>query len=172
MLGKSDSDVVKGTLASVKQHNLNHEVLTAEQIKVRFPVFQPDNDEIGIFESEAGYLNPEKCVNAYQLMAGHFGAQLHFHESVASWKEVLHETMGVIIEVSTDSGRVVHTRKLVLAVGAWAPQVYGSVLPMDLYAERRVLYWFQPTAHVKKFKVIYYIVCFYYVYYIYIFSDD
>ena len=153
MLGKSDSDVVSGTLASVRQHQLHHEVLNAEQIKARFPVFQPDPDEIGIFESEAGYLNPEKCVNAYQLMAVHFGAQLHFHESVVSWKEITDNSAGVVLEVVTDTGRVVYTKKLVLAVGAWAPQVYGSVLPLNLYVERRVLYWFQPTDLVAKFKV-------------------
>ena len=155
MLGKSDSDVVSGTLASVRHHQLDHEVLNADQIKARFPVFQPEPDEIGIFESEAGYLNPEKCVNAYQLMATHFGAQLHFHESVASWKEIIDPSAGIILEVVTDTGRVVYTKKLVLAVGAWAPQLYGSVLTLNLYVERRVLYWFQPTDLVPKFKVIF-----------------
>ena len=52
MMGMPDSVVVRGTLASVKEHNLPHEVLTAEEIKNRYPAFRPSHDEIGILESE------------------------------------------------------------------------------------------------------------------------
>ena len=55
MIGLPTSAVVKGTLKSVADHNLAHEVLTAEEIINRFKVFQPAKGEIGVFENEAGY---------------------------------------------------------------------------------------------------------------------
>lgn len=45
--------------------------------------------------------------------------------------------------VTTSCG-IYMTRKLVLTVGAWAPELFNSVLPFDLFLERRVLFWFEP----------------------------
>jgi hypothetical protein len=39
---------------------------------------------------------------------------------------------------------------VVLAVGAWAPSLYGGSLPLPLYIERRVLYWFRPDAETQE----------------------
>jgi sarcosine oxidase len=50
-----------------------------------------------------------------------------------------------------DSGLMVQTdkqcyacHKLVLAVGTWAPGLFGDILPFPLHIERRVMFWFQP----------------------------
>ena len=63
---------------------------------------------------------------------------------------------------------VYFARKLVLSVGAWAPQLYGqndalrALVP--LHIERRVLFWFHPTHNDAKtrddFKVCPYIFLF------------
>ena len=44
------------------------------------------------------------------------------------------------------------THKIVLAVGPWAPALYGSEIPVQLHVERRVQFWFQPI-NPNLFKV-------------------
>lgn len=62
MIGKENSSILVGTLNSVRAHNLDHEVLTSQEIRRRFRVFETEDDEYAVYESEAGYLNPETCV--------------------------------------------------------------------------------------------------------------
>ena len=65
MIGKPDSIVITGTMASNRAHNLPHEVLSAADIRRRYPVFNVKDDDIGIFEVDAGYLVPENCIQVF-----------------------------------------------------------------------------------------------------------
>lgn len=47
MIGLPDSEVISGTMASVKEHDLKHEILTSEEIRKRFPAFNVSSREIG-----------------------------------------------------------------------------------------------------------------------------
>lgn len=133
--------IIQGTLASVRTHSLPHEILSAEQITERFPVFKPPSvDTIGILESEAGYLIPEACVEAHFKMAEKYGAELHFEESLVAWEQIRES----LFKVTTDLGKVYLSKKLVMSVGPWAPDIYGSSIPIPLHVERRVLFWFKP----------------------------
>jgi len=147
MIGHPDSTVVKGTLRSVAEHNLPHEVLSSAEIRRRFPAFQPalDDEIIGILEEDAGYLVPELCVQAHCAAAERNGCRLNYEEALVSW-DLLEDGSGVRV---TTTKAVYVAGKIVLAVGAWAPEVYGKSLEssggMRLHASRRVLYWFNPT---------------------------
>jgi sarcosine oxidase len=163
MIGLPDSEVIRGTLESVKNHKLRHEVLNSNEIKVRFPAFHLSPDEIGVYESDAGYLVPEACVSAHLDMAIDNGADLRFSESVTSWSQLLRPTEaagGEVFEVITSRTDKNHdiiissylTMKIVLAVGPWAPEFFGDQIPMKLHVERRVLYWFKPVQNETIFK--------------------
>ena len=58
------------------------------------------------------------------------------------------------------------TKKLVIAAGPWAPELYGdeNSTSLSLHAERRVQYWFEPKTNKELFKVIlsyqYHALCF------------
>ena len=43
-------------------------------------MFQPADDEIGLYEDEGGYLIPEKCIEAHIRVAQRYGAELRFEE--------------------------------------------------------------------------------------------
>ena len=47
MIGSLDSEVIQGTMKSVEEHNLLHEVLDAKEIKKRYPLFNVSADDIG-----------------------------------------------------------------------------------------------------------------------------
>jgi glycine/D-amino acid oxidase-like deaminating enzyme len=86
MIGDTDSVVVRGTLRSILEHSLPHEILNAQQVRERFPVFELKDTDIAIFEKDAGYINPEVCIDAYLRMANDFGAKLLFEEEMVSWE--------------------------------------------------------------------------------------
>ena len=47
MIGSPDSEVIQGTMKSVKEHNLLHEVLDAQEIRKRYPLFNVSPADIG-----------------------------------------------------------------------------------------------------------------------------
>jgi glycine/D-amino acid oxidase-like deaminating enzyme len=151
MIGFPDSVVVQGTLNSIATHSLSHQIFSAIELKERYPVLTPPSSEIiGVFETEAGYLIPEACITAHCAIAEENGALLKYQESLLSWKQS--EKQPELVEITTDAGRYL-TKKLVLTVGAWAPELYGSTINLELRTERRVLYWFRPSNHNDSFKV-------------------
>src|SRR3989338_2564137 len=140
MIGRRDSHLVSGVLASVKQHQLAHQILTPAEVMERFPEFHLGEDEVAVFEEDAGYLDPERCIAAHLRMASHLGARLRFEERMLGWEQ----TPDGRLRVCTDRAVFV-AKKLVLSVGTWAPELYGAALGLPLRVERRVLYWFEPT---------------------------
>lgn len=53
-------------------------------MKDRHPVFQLSDDEIAVYESNAGYLFSKLCIQSYIYMAKECGAALHFDETMLS----------------------------------------------------------------------------------------
>jgi len=155
MVGTPDSEVVSGVLRSIKEHNLDHKIYTAKQMREVYPTFRLAEDEIAVYEANAGYLMAELCVEAYIAMARQHGAEVHFEEPMLDWRAcVLAEDGSEGVEVRTARG-VYRARRLVLSVGAWAPSLYGSAIPhVPLFIERRVLFWFEcDEDKVQQFNV-------------------
>ncbi len=145
MIGKRGSEIIEGTLRSIEEHSLPHQVYSAAEVKARYPVFDPQEDEIGIYEDNAGYLHPELCIESYVHMAVAAGATAKYGEKLLSFEEK--EVNGKkVVSLTTTQGKYT-CDKLVLTVGVWAPELYGQDLSqetMKLWCERRVLYWFKP----------------------------
>lgn len=149
--------VLAGTLASIRKYKLEHEVLSAAEVKARFPCFNLNESEVAIYEKDAAVLIPEMCIIAYLRMAADYGAELRYHESMETYSMLEDGTYNI----QSSTGCTYRCKKLVLSVGAWAPQLYGNVLATDeaslnlppLYLERRVLYWFN-TANNTAFQEI------------------
>ena len=53
MIGLPGGIVVKGTLASAKTHHLQHELLSVEEVRRRFPAIDPRDDMFAIFMMQA-----------------------------------------------------------------------------------------------------------------------
>ena len=85
MIGAADSEVVRGTLASVARHNLPYELLDRTMMARRFPQFALRPGEQAVFERNAGFVNPEVVVQAHLELAARDGADLRFETPVRSW---------------------------------------------------------------------------------------
>ncbi|HEX5688037.1 MAG TPA: N-methyl-L-tryptophan oxidase [Ideonella sp.] len=144
MIGAPDSVLVEGARRSAQQHGLAHELLSAAEIRARFPVLQPEADMVGVWEPRAGVLAPEACVAAQLDQARRCGATLHFDEPVDRW-----QPDGGDVSVFT-ALRHCRARQLIISAGAWA----ASLLPglrLPFRVERQVLHWLAPTADAAAF---------------------
>src|SRR6266550_7056500 len=85
------------TLAAAEQFGIEHEVLTAPEIRHRFPVFKIAGDEVGYFEPGAGLLRPEECIRTQLALAQEDGATIHRDEKVLGF-----DASDSIVTVTTD----------------------------------------------------------------------
>ncbi len=137
MIGAPDSMVVTGARHSARTHGLRHELLTAREVRERFPALQPDDDMVAVWEPRAGVLFPESCIAAHLDRARAHGADLHFGEPMLRWEP---DSEGVRVFTARGEHRA---GQLLISAGAWA----GSLLPdlaLPLKVERQVLFWFEP----------------------------
>lgn len=145
MLGTPDSDVVKGSLRSAREHGLDHELLDAAEIHRRFPPLTPRQEVVAFYEKDAGALFPEASNAAHLEVAARHGAELHFEEPVTEWRM---DRSGVV-EVRTTRGRY-EAERLILAPGAWASWLF-NIPWLPLTVEPQVLYWFAPVGGAAAF---------------------
>lgn len=144
MIGPADGVLVCGARRSAEQHRLSHEVLTAEEVRSRFPVLRPADDMVAVWEPRAGVLFPEACIGAHLGLAQTHGATLHYGEPVVTWRS---DGSGVTV---TTAGGEYRADQLLLTAGSWIT----SLVPESKHAftvERQVLYWFAPVADHRLF---------------------
>lgn len=135
--GAPDSSVFTGSLASCRDHDLTHEVLTAADVSRRFPAYHLPAGHRAVFQPDAGYLLSEDCVETHAAMAVAAGADLRTGERLLGW-----ERGAPGIRVHTDRGEY-GAERMVVTTGAWT----GSLLPAlaDVAVpERQVVGWFRP----------------------------
>jgi sarcosine oxidase len=138
MIGRAGGDLVARSTASAERFLLPHEVLSATQIRSRYPAFRIDDDWVALWEKNAGYLHPEICVKEQLQQSAVAGAELHFDEPVMEWNAL----PGGGVSVRTP-GHTYSADSLVIAAGSWAPQVLRDVnLPLSV--TRQVVYRFEP----------------------------
>src|SRR5262252_4948854 len=58
-IGRSDSPMIAGVVASAQQHHLPVEHLSAAELRHRFPVFRFGEEYVGVLERSAGFLYVE-----------------------------------------------------------------------------------------------------------------
>jgi len=145
MIGRPDSAVASGAKLSAKTHELPHEILSAKQIRERFPALHPEDDMVGVFEPRAGILFPEVCVSGHLDLARRHGATLRFDEPALRW-----EARPENVTVRTAKGSY-ESSQVILSAGSWI----NSLLPglkLGFRVERQVLYWFDSAGRPELFS--------------------
>jgi sarcosine oxidase len=128
---------ILGGIASAAAFGIPLERLTRADVVERFPGFTPPPDAVAVYEPGAGYLAPEAGVAALRRLATGAGARLRFSEPVVHWQA---DGDGVVIATVLETLRA---ERLVLAVGAWAPELLGDI-GVPLQAQRRINVHFEP----------------------------
>jgi sarcosine oxidase len=139
--GPADSTVVAGSLAAARAGAVGHEILDADAIRARWPVFHPADDTVAVLDTDAGVLRADRAIEAHLVVAERLGAQLRFAARAVDWRPV----SGGGFEVELAGGTVVGAERLVLAAGPWTPWFVPD-LGLPLVVERQPVQWFQPVA--------------------------
>ena len=139
MIGREESALVAGSQLSAVEHAVPHEMLTAAEVRRRWPAFDPPDSHVALFELRAGLLLPEACVGTYLELARRNGATVNVGERVLDWS-----ADGERVRVRTDRAAY-HAAHLVFTSGAWLPQLVRDV-SLPLAVERQMFHWFEPTA--------------------------
>lgn len=138
MLGPPGGTIVGGALESARIHGLAHEMLDPGEVRRRFPMFAPADHEMALYEDVAGLVRPEAAIATQLRLAKEAGADLRYEVAVTGWR-------------ATADGVVVTTRdeehsaaRMVIAPGAWAPELLGD-LGVPLVVRRRVQHFWRVT---------------------------
>ena len=134
------------TVNAARRFSIEHQVLTAGDIRARFPQFNVRDNEVGYFEPDAGYLRPEACVAAQLQLAGRRGAELRTGERVESFHEA-----GAAVTVMTDRG-VHRAKQLVVCAGPWVRRFLPPSLASLFTVTRQVVYWFEADAPRERYE--------------------
>jgi sarcosine oxidase len=136
--GRPETPVVAGTLASARQWQLAHEVYDARELRRRFPMLTPRDDEIAVYEAVGGALFPEAGVRAHLDDAAGAGAELRFGVRASGW-----DAGDGGVRVALDDGTHADAERLALCAGPWFARIAPD-LGLPLRVERNVQFWFQP----------------------------
>jgi sarcosine oxidase len=132
------------TLSAAEKHGIHHDVLDAADIRRRFPQFCVQDDEVGYYEYDAGFLRPEACISAQLALAKKYGAQTVFNESVSGFD-------GRDPVCVTTGSSTYCADKLIITAGPWLPQL----LPAEkdfLKVFRQTLYWFKVKDNLADYQ--------------------
>lgn len=135
-IGPEGGRIFEGSRRSCKEHSLPHEVLSSEDITARFPAIVVPDGLRAVYQPDAGFLEPERCLQAHVARARALGANIREYEPVVAW-----EPTGDGVHVVTTQGTY-DAKQLVISAGAWA----GALVPelsTHLTPERQVLGWFE-----------------------------
>lgn len=124
------------TVEAARKYGIAHEFLDAAAIRRRFPAFNVDDDEVGYFERDAGFLRPEQCVDAQLGLARDFGATIVCGQTVERF-----DARDRGVTVTTDRATY-SAATLVIAAGPWLPALVDRDLAQHFAVYRQTLYWF------------------------------
>jgi sarcosine oxidase len=136
-IGPPDSPEFAGALLSAQQHGLEHEVLDAEAMCLRFPQHSLAEGERALLERDAGFVRPEACISAALQLAAALGAGVHLDTQVTAIEA---SGDGVTVDAGRRRWRA---RRAIVAAGAWnsALAVPGLELPFRVVRQSQA--WFR-----------------------------
>ncbi|TCP20726.1 sarcosine oxidase [Scopulibacillus darangshiensis] len=148
MMGPPDSVTVSGSIKSAKKWDLEYELLNPDDIRRRFPLFNPSPNTMALYEEKAGFVRPELSVYTHLLQAEKHGADLRFFESVQSWEA---HPSGEGVRVFTNNGTY-EAGKIIISAGSWAPQLLEDI-GLNLQVERQIQMFFEPIGGIEPFRI-------------------
>jgi sarcosine oxidase len=140
-IGEETSEIIRGTWRAAREHDLALESLSQREVKARYPSLELWKDEVAVFETDAGVLDPEVAVRAHLKRAETCGAEIRFGVAMESW----HATDNGF-DLRLSDGTSISASKLVLALGPWFQKTLES-LGVGIRVQRNIQAWFSPASH-------------------------
>jgi sarcosine oxidase len=123
------------TVEAAEAYDVEHEILGSDQLAARFPQFALAGEEQGCLELGAGFVRPERAVEAQLRLADGLGATIAVGEQVLGYDDD-----GTRVTVRT-TNRTVEASTLVVTAGPWVGELVPELAPR-VTISRQVLFWF------------------------------
>jgi sarcosine oxidase len=136
--GPEGGRIVQGSLASCREHDLEHELVAARELHRRYPGWQLPADHVAVVQPDAGFVASERAIVAHAVLAMTAGADIRGREAMLAWEP----TSAGTVRVTTDRGTY-EAGRLILSTGAWIGD-HVAALSGRAVPERQVLGWFRP----------------------------
>jgi len=136
-IGRGDSELVQGTLASSRLHDLPHTILGAAELMQRYPAFRLPPDFVGVVQPDGGYLEAEPAIEAHLQLARSAGAEIRHNQRVLAI-----EPAAGGVRIFLNSGTI-EAATAIVAVGPWLTSLLPD-LPADLHVTRQAVLWVEP----------------------------
>lgn len=136
------------TLAAAGKHGVDHDLVKAERIRARWPMFNPGPGEEAYFEPEAGVLFPERIVEAQLALAARKGAVLAVNEK-AQFFESGKNTVRIATITANGKRKAYEAGKLIITAGPWVRKVLPKEYKDMFSLQRLTLFWYGLTDAAK-----------------------
>jgi sarcosine oxidase len=136
-IGREDSELVAGTLASSRLHDLAHDIFDAAELMRRYPAYRLPSDFVGVVQPDGGYLEAEAAVQAHLDLARAAGANIHHNQRVLAI-----EPRGDGVRIFTENGTI-DAGTAIVSAGPWVTDLLPG-LPADLQVTRQAVLWVEP----------------------------
>ena len=137
--GRPEAAAVAGTAHAAKLHGIAVEHLDSKALRARFPVLAFRDDEVGVFEPEAGVVFPERAIAAHLSVARSEGAHLYDRARVSGFEPIADG-----VRIDFQDGDAVEASRLAICAGPWSADLLAHVR-LPLHVQRNVQYWFEPA---------------------------
>jgi len=137
-IGPADGVLVSGVIASARENLLAHRLLSAMQMRSTYPQHVLGAEEVAVLEDDAGFLRPERAIEAAAARAEALGARLMTDTQVT---RIYSSSGGVAVITSRGT---FEAERVLVAAGAWTPSLVENV-DLRLKVERQVMAWLAIT---------------------------
>lgn len=146
--GPPKAQLIAGIERAGREHGIAVERLSGATLATRAPWLCIPDDMVAVTEPRAGYLHPERSIEAHLRLAADAGAELHTDEPVVQWNA---SKTGVTVE--TKRGRYSASRAI-LCAGAGMQEWLGDA-GVAATVTRQPLFWFRPARGAATLKTVY-----------------
>jgi monomeric sarcosine oxidase len=142
-IGKPDSIEIRACADALASENVPFELLSAANTMRRYPQFRLDDDQVALYQANAGALRASRCVLAHVRLAEARGAIVRANTPV---ERITALPDGVEVRAG---GETYSAARLILAAGGWANDLLAHVglgLPLRFMAAQENYFDAAPAA--------------------------
>ncbi len=143
--GTAGHDYIERSRRVLEDLGFDHERLTADDIRRRFPQWRVSDETGGIYQPDAGILDVRRAVSAHTSLA--LAAGVEFRTGTVDGVELSADGVGVRVRTADGDPRTVRADRLVVAAGSWMGALMSDLgldFPLTL-SQEQVSYFSGPN---------------------------
>ena len=136
-LSSPSDSTLDHSIATLRLHNVKHEILPQNELALRFPQLNLDGISRGLLETESGILLARRAVACIVENALRHGVQLR----IAQIQPPPHATKALDF-IETSTGERLSAGNYVFACGPWLGKVFPELLAPRIFPTRQEVFFF------------------------------